>query len=83
MKNSETSKKNSEKVKPSSSNNHTGTDKDADHTGVDSDNDKTEIAVVPTGKDSLGEDDNKFDKPKRETDPDTTGIDTNADKTKK
>jgi len=31
----------------------------------------------------MKQDENKFDKPKRETDPDRTGIDKEADKTKK
>lgn len=45
-----------------------------DHSGTDSDTDKT---ISDPNEES------RFDKPKRETDPDTTGIDTQADKTKK
>ena len=47
-----------------------------DHTGSDCNNDKTETAGTKKRK-------SKFDKSKREVDPDTTGIDTNSDKTKK
>ncbi len=50
-----------------------GMDNNNDHSGTDTDADKTGI------------DDDKaqrYDKPKRETDPDTTEIDTDADKTK-
>ena len=47
-----------------------------DHSGSDCNNDKTETAVTKKRK-------SKFDKPKREVDPDTTGIDINSDKTQK
>jgi hypothetical protein len=51
-------------------------DEDADKTGTDVDSDKTQ-----TGH-NKGHDKNKFDKPKRERNPDTTGIDIQPDKTK-
>jgi hypothetical protein len=51
----------------------TGPDKNADKTGSDSNSDCTEKKNGAT----------KFDKPRREVDPDTTGIDINSDKTKK
>lgn len=51
-------------------------DNDADKTGTDKDSDSTDI--VNTESEA-----SKFDKPKRERNPDRTGIDTNADKTKK
>lgn len=50
-----------------------GKDNKNDHSGTDSDADKTE-----TGKEVP----QRYDKPKREVDPDTTEIDTDADKTK-
>jgi hypothetical protein len=59
-----------------STNDHTGTDNDADKTGTDTGSDKTKTGN--TEKES-----NRFDKPKREIDPDRTGIDINSDKTKK
>lgn len=54
------------------------TDTDADKTGTDKNSDATQI--VKPGKKA---EDGKFDKPKREKNPDRTGIDTNSDKTKK
>ena len=75
MKETNPPKKDSEEQKPASSNDHTGTDTDSDHSGKDGSNDQTETLIKP-------ESDNKFDKPKREVDPDTTGIDIESDKTK-
>lgn len=75
MKETNPPEKQPEENKPASSNDHSGTDTDSDHSGKDGDNDQTEIQIKP-------ENDNKFDKPKREIDPDTTGIDTGSDKTK-
>lgn len=54
------------------------TDTDADKTGTDKNSDATQI--VKPSKDA---EDGKFDKPKREKNPDRTGIDTESDKTKK
>lgn len=48
-------------------------DKGADRSGTDTDSDITHISKEPS----------KFDKPKREVDPDRTGIDTESDKTTK
>lgn len=75
MKETNPPKKEPEVEKPVSSNDHTGTDTDSDHSGKDGNNDQTETQTKP-------ENGNKFDKPKREVDPDTTGIDTESDKTK-
>lgn len=78
--NSKKNKIDPEKVKPFSSNDHSGTDTDSDHSGSDCDNDKTETGAEP---DSNASKRNKFDKPKREKNPDRTGIDINSDKIKK
>lgn len=75
MKNTDT-KKNDEKKKYLPSNDHTGKELDSDHSGSDCDNDQTETGT----KSEKG---NRFDKPKREENPDTTGIDVDSDKTKK
>lgn len=56
-----TPKRNTEKISPDVDSDKTGTDTDADHT-------KTEPVEINH--------DDKYDKPKREVDPDTTSIDT-------
>lgn len=53
-------------------------DNDADKTGTDKNSDATHQV-----KQKENEGLNKFDKPKREPNPDRTGIDTESDKTKK
>jgi hypothetical protein len=50
-------------------------DSNADKTGTDKDSDKTQ---VPDPK----KDNERFNKPKRETDPDTTGINISKDRNK-
>lgn len=55
--------------------------KKSDNTGPDEDADKSgsDVNSDPTKRDG----ENKFDKPKREVNPDRTDIDTESDKTKR
>jgi hypothetical protein len=77
MKNeNEISLKNPETPKTFPANDHTRPEDGSDHSGSDCDNDKTNTG----GK---SDDKSRFDKPKREVDPDTTEIDKDSDKTKK
>jgi hypothetical protein len=66
------------KEKDSSGSDHSGTDRDADHTLESEDSDKTTPDENPRRHKRKG----RYNKPKREVDPDGTGIDTDADKTK-
>jgi len=59
-------------------NDNTLPDNDADKTGTDMGADKTQPGGAKKGKGA-----SKFDKPKREPNPDRTGIDIHSDKTKK
>jgi hypothetical protein len=71
-------KKNTTDKLPICNADNTGLDNDADKSGTDINSDTTN----PNGaKKSKGV--NKFDKPKREPNPDRTGIDIKSDKTKK
>ena len=56
----------------------TSPDNDADKTGTDVSSDKTQPGTKEKGKHAT-----KFDKPKREPNPDCTSTDTDSDKTKK